>query len=700
MAIWSAEIKELEKLYESFKGQLPDLEKELERLIKADDENMILLYSRRCLEVIITILCECELKRDRGTEPLKGIIDKLHKEKKVPTNIITSMDHLNSLSAYGAHPKDFDPEQVKPVLNNLDIIIKWYLKYKNFKVAVKGTPEQRNILEEVRKQERTEVHEKPARTSMRKLLPGGIVVGILLVVVAILAYPKIFKRDRLEDLRSKGKISVAVMPFQNMTNDTTWNVWQDGIQNLLITSLSNSDELKVRQIESINGLLQSKSLTNYASITPSLASSISQQLEANIVICGSINKAGSTIRVITALIDSKTQETFKSFQIENHSSEETVFHIVDSLSVLVNNYLIISKLKKQSIQGIGSLVNTNSPEAYRYYIYGTNALLKRDYPVAVNWLSQSVAIDSSFNLAVTNLSFAYTYLGQYDQAAKLCLMAYKTIDQIPMLQKIYLNWVHAIYFETPYEEIKYLKQFENFDDQNPVTYYFLGNAYYNVYQYKKAIPEFEKALEIYRKWDSKPMWIYNYILPAIACHITWQYKKEKTLYKKAEHDFPGEPLIIKRQAILSFTEKDSISANRYIEEYISVCRNNAEKEASIMDNIASIYSEAGILNKAEEYYRKALSLEPDKPERLNNLSWFLIDKDRNVSEGMDLIDKALQLSPNDFLYVDTKGWGFFKQGKPEEALELLERAWTSRPIYSHIIYLHLEAAKKAVANLK
>ena len=700
MAIWSAEIKELEKLYESFKGQLPDLEKELERLIKADDENMILLYSRRCLEVIITILCECELKRDRGTEPLKGIIDKLHKEKKVPTNIITSMDHLNSLSAYGAHPKDFDPEQVKPVLNNLDIIIKWYLKYKNFKVAVKGTPEQRNILEEVRKQERTEVHEKPARTSMRKLLPGGIVIGILLVVVAILAYPKIFKRDRLEDLRSKGKISVAVMPFQNMTNDTTWNVWQDGIQNLLITSLSNSDELKVRQIESINGLLQSKSLTNYASITPSLASSISQQLEANIVICGSINKAGSTIRVITALIDSKTQETFKSFQIENHSSEETVFHIVDSLSVLVNNYLIISKLKKQSIQGIGSLVNTNSPEAYRYYIYGTNALLKRDYPVAVNWLSQSVAIDSSFNLAVTNLSFAYTYLGQYDQAAKLCLMAYKTIDQIPMLQKIYLNWVHAIYFETPYEEIKYLKQFENFDDQNPVTYYFLGNAYYNVYQYKKAIPEFEKALEIYRKWDSKPMWIYNYILPAIACHITWQYKKEKTLYKKAEHDFPGEPLIIKRQAILSFTEKDSISANRYIEEYISVCRNNAEKEASIMDNIASIYSEAGILNKAEEYYRKALLLEPDKPERLNNLSWFLIDKDRNVSEGMVLIDKALQLSPNDFLYVDTKGWGFFKQGKPEEALELLERAWTSRPIYSHEIYLHLEAAKKAVANLK
>jgi hypothetical protein len=122
MAIWSAEIKELEKLFESLKGQLPDLEKELEQLIRTEDVNVLMLYSRRSLEVIITDLCECELKRPRKTEPLKGIIDKLHKEEKVPSHIISSMHGLNELSTYGAHPKDFDPEQVKPVLVNLDII--------------------------------------------------------------------------------------------------------------------------------------------------------------------------------------------------------------------------------------------------------------------------------------------------------------------------------------------------------------------------------------------------------------------------------------------------------------------------------------------------------------------------------------------------------------------------------------------------
>jgi hypothetical protein len=85
-------------------------------LLRTEDENVAMLYSRRCLEVIVTDLCETELKRPRKTEPLKGIIEKLNKEEKVPSYIITSMHGLNSLSTYGAHPKDFDPDPVMPYI--------------------------------------------------------------------------------------------------------------------------------------------------------------------------------------------------------------------------------------------------------------------------------------------------------------------------------------------------------------------------------------------------------------------------------------------------------------------------------------------------------------------------------------------------------------------------------------------------------
>ena len=81
MTIWSSEIKELEKLYDSIKGKHPKLDNELQRLIKTDDENIVLVYARRCLEVLITDLSERGLKRPRGTEPLKGIIDRLNKER-------------------------------------------------------------------------------------------------------------------------------------------------------------------------------------------------------------------------------------------------------------------------------------------------------------------------------------------------------------------------------------------------------------------------------------------------------------------------------------------------------------------------------------------------------------------------------------------------------------------------------------------
>jgi tetratricopeptide (TPR) repeat protein len=713
MQIWSAEIIELEKIYESIRGRVPDLEKELQQLIKFDDPNVLLLYSRRCLEVIITDICESELKRPRKTEPLKGIIDKLNKEEKVPSHIITSMDHLNSLSTYGAHPKAFDPEQVKPVLSNLSIVIKWFLKYKGFQIIsdVKAGEEQDNggisIKEKLSVTEikKTQVKDKrkstvaPEETGLRPKVGLLLLLSVILIITAIILYPKIFKPDRLEKLRSSGeRISIAIMPFRNVTNDTIWNVWQDGIQNNLITFLSNVADLKVRQIESINILLQNKGLANYASITPSVASTISQKLDADVFIYGSINQAGSRIRVNAQLIDSKTQEVFKSFQIEESYTEENIFQVIDSLSEQIKNYLLISKLEQGTRTDYQTFASTNSSEAYRYFIYGMNAYYKREFSTAVKMYIQAIAIDSNFTFAYINLSYAYFNLRSYDEAKKWCLKIYEKLDQMPMQQKIWTNRAYALFFETPYEEIQYVRQLQEIDDQLPLNYYSLGWIYNKLYQYNKAIPEYEKALEIYNKWGSKPVWDANYTGLGLAYHKTGQYKKEKKLYKKAELDFPDDPPLILRQAILALTEGDTISGNDYIKKYISLRKEGSASEAVIAISIAEIFSEAGIPDKAEEYYRQALSLEPENPFMLNYLAYFLIDKDRNIKEGLELVDKALELSTDDYNYLNTKGWGLYKQGKNKEALELLEKAWKLKPIYNHELFLHLEEVKKAIAG--
>jgi len=561
----------------------------------------------------------------------------------------------------------------------------------------------REPLEEVMA-ERLQV--KPIKASKQKLM-SRIAIFIILIIATVFVYPKIFKPNTLEKLRSSGeRISVAVMPFQNLTNDTTLNVWQNGIQDILITYLSNfQEDFRVRQVETINKLIQSKGIRNYASITPDFASAISRKLDANVFISGSIIQEGSILRVNAQLTDSKSKETVKSFEISGTAQQQEIFHIADSLKMMTRDFLLISSLKKQLPIILKSFASTNSPIAFSHYINGANAFYKRDYQTAIKSYLQAVALDSNFILAERGLAVSYRNQSiasndpaLYNEGKKWCLKYYKKIDQLTAIDQIRAERTYADFFGTPYEVIKYARQLLEYDDQSPHDFYNLGVAYNALYQFDKAIPEYEKSLELYKKWDSKPVWVFNYTNLGRAYHNTGQFKKEKRLYKQAEKDFPVDYALIQRQAILSLTLKDTIAANRYIEKYISVRKENASSEADIASGLAQIYEDADMLDKAEVYYRHALSLEPENPTRSNDLAWFLINRDRNINEGLELVDKALKSSPDNYNYTDCKGWGLFKKSRYEEALKYLERSSEIRPRAA--VYLHLEEVKKAVAGQK
>jgi tetratricopeptide (TPR) repeat protein/TolB-like protein len=616
----------------------------------------------------------------------------------------TSTGVSRPLKANEDHPQDnlnktFYGDQINKVGHSIKEIIQG-MKTEPVPVVMEK-PSHGKPLEEGKKEERTGPEEKPKKLNRIKFLSGVIIIAILIISV-IFAYPKVFKKDRLDRLRSSGdRISVAVMPFQNMTNDTAWIVWQNGIQNELINNLTNSEELKIKQIESINGLIQSRGITNTASITPSVAGIISKKLNASVFIYGSIKQVGSSIRVNAQLIDSKTEEVFKSFQIDG--TGDKILHITDSLSVMVRDFLIISIMEKEIIKDFRQLISTNSSEAYRYYMFGNQAFYKDDFPTANEWYRKAINIDTNFTEAIRMLAYSYIHLGNIEEPKKWCLKNYQKRDQMPEQEKLWANILYAQLFETPDEVIKYFKLLIAWDDELPVPYSNLG-SYYNAMQlYDRAIPEFEKELEIYIKWGIKPRWVNSYTSLGYAYHKTRQYKKERKLYSTAEKDFPEVPILIYRQAVLALSEGKTKEANEFIDKYISIRKENSASEAAIATGLAGIYSEAGILDKGEEYYRQALTWEPVNPTRINNLAYFLIDKDRNINEGMALIDKALALSPDEYYMLDTKGWGLYKQGKYQEASEILQKSWNLRrekAIYNHEAYLHLEAAKKALASQK
>ena len=80
------------------------------------------------------------------------------------------------------------------------------------------------------------------------------------------------------------------------------------------------------------------------------------------------------------------------------------------------------------------------------------------------------------------------------------------------------------------------------------------------------------------------------------------------MWNRGLYAHPDAAALVQRQASLALIEGDTVAANRYIEKYKSVRNARGAVPATIASGLAWIYSRADLLDTAEEYYRKALSL--------------------------------------------------------------------------------------------
>lgn len=81
----------------------------------------------------------------------------------------------------------------------------------------------------------------------------------------------------------------------------------------------------------------------------------------------------------------------------------------------------------------------------------------------------------------------------------------------------------------------------------------------------------------------------------------------------------------------------------------------------------------------ENYLRKLIELKPDNAQAYNALGYSFADRNLRLPEARELIEKALQLSPNDPFILDSLGWVLYRQGDLSGALGQLERAYAQRP---------------------
>jgi tetratricopeptide (TPR) repeat protein len=497
MAVWSAEIKELEKLYESLKGQLPDLEKELERLIKADDENMILLYSRRCLEVIITDLCESELKRPRKTEPLRGIIDKLHKEGKIPPNIIASMQNLNSVATFGAHPIEFNPRQVQTAIIDLETTIGWFLVYKNLEPDI-ATEKQNGKSAVILPVEDKEVFKdgaidkekgKHRRNVKRLILVGSLLLNIIVVLIIIAS---------LKPVPFSEKDWILITDFENLTGDV---VFDQSLNTALEVTIQQSSFVNVFPRSSINETLKRMGKESTEIINEEKGIEIAQREGIAVILVCNISLIGSIYLLTAKVIDADTGKVLKTETFQANGKNE-VLTSLDDLARKIRRDL------GESLKGINREIvalpeaTTSSLEALNCLAKGNEAWHKDEkLDEAEALFLKAIELDPEFAYAHASLGTLYYWKNNRIKGEEHFKKALKLSNRLSEKEKLYIQ-ARVESFRGNYEEavLKYNVFLRNYPSSSD-AWSNLGYCYMMLDRCEESIAAYNKALAIHHDKD-------------------------------------------------------------------------------------------------------------------------------------------------------------------------------------------------------
>ncbi len=94
------------------------------------------------------------------------------------------------------------------------------------------------------------------------------------------------------------------------------------------------------------------------------------------------------------------------------------------------------------------------------------------------------------------------------------------------------------------------------------------------------------------------------------------------------------------------------------------------------------------LDQAEQFFRQALSLDPDNAMTLNYLGYMWADKGIKLPDALKMIRKAVDIEPMNGAYLDSLGWVYFKLGEYELAEDNLRQA-VNRDQTDPTVHMHL-----------
>ena len=249
-------------------------------------------------------------------------------------------------------------------------------------------------LKDLRRKLEAEVERAAAPLWLRWTRSPTALALVLLVAALAVGLPFYWHRKLPTNL-PLGK-SIAVLPFENLSEDKANAYLAEGIQDEILTRLSKIADLKVI----------SRTSTQHYKSAPENLPEIARQLGVAHILEGSVQKSGDAVRVNVQLIKAANDSHLWADTFDRKLTD--IFSVESEVAKAIADQLR-AKLTGQEEQVIAAKP-TDNPEAYDAYLRGLAYTLKTAITPANSlgaqkYLREAVRLDPKFALAWALLSF-------------------------------------------------------------------------------------------------------------------------------------------------------------------------------------------------------------------------------------------------------------------------------------------------------
>jgi adenylate cyclase len=325
--------------------------------------------------------------------------------------------------------------------------------------------------------------------------------------------------------------SIAVLPFNNLSNDPEQEYFSDGMTDDIITDLAKISGLMV---------ISSNSTFTYKGKEIKIPV-IAKELGVKYVLEGSIRRAGNEVRINAQLIDAVTDHHIWADRFDGKN--ENIFDLQDKITERIVSALSV-KLSDPE-QKVITDTGTDNFLAYEEYLKGMNYMRKftpKDYVKAIGHFKKAIEIDRNYSQAYASLAQTYMSALQggkrfWDEigtdwpTTKLLARYYvelamkkptsRSYQALALLELYKRNFSRAVdyaehavaispndadalhnlgrimvFADNPVEGIKYLKRSIMLDPLHKSTGG-IGFAYFTMGDYEQAVKYIEKQLKDY-----------------------------------------------------------------------------------------------------------------------------------------------------------------------------------------------------------